>query len=96
MACCCFEFAVVRISKVGVFSVAIGVRQVLRAMVASSAIRVAKLCTGVSSSRMWRATLVKATLDRVAGATGSRTALACWSVSANISSRQASRICHST
>ncbi len=53
MARCCWALAVVRISKVGASGPALGVRQVLRTMVASSAIRVAKLCAGVPSSSTW-------------------------------------------
>ena len=54
----------------------VGVRQVLRTMVASSASKVEKLCAGVPSSSVWRATLANAFLERLAGATGSRVALA--------------------
>ncbi len=43
-------FGDVRISKLGTPGPALGVRQVLRTMVASSAIKVEKLCTGVPSS----------------------------------------------
>ncbi|MCC7326598.1 MAG: hypothetical protein IT521_07320 [Burkholderiales bacterium] len=50
------------------------VRQLLRTRVASSPSKVAKLCTGVPSSSVCRATLASATLERLAGATGSRVA----------------------
>ena len=50
----------------------LGVRQVLRAIVASSAIRVEKLWAGVPSLMVWVRALVRAKSDRVAGATGSR------------------------
>ena len=68
----------VRMSKVGTLAgVLRGVRQVLRATVASSFINVAKLCAGVPSGSMWLETLCCAAAERVAGATGSRVALAC-------------------
>src|ERR1019366_6439412 len=93
---CCLGLGEVRTSKVGASGLAWGMRQALRTMVASSSSRVRKLCAGVPSSSVWLATLASAALERLAGATGSRVALACWSQSANISSRQASRMCHST
>ena len=55
---------------------ALGVRQVLRTRVAISAIRVAKLCAGCSSSSCFVAALCCADAERLAGATGSRVALA--------------------
>ena len=51
-ACFCFGLALVCTVKLGESSFAAGVRQVLRAMVASSAIKVEKLCAGASSSRL--------------------------------------------
>jgi len=57
-------------------SPAFGVRQVLRTMVASSLMRVAKLWTGEPSSRRRRLILCKAASERMAGATGSRDFLA--------------------
>jgi hypothetical protein len=87
---------VVVTSKVGACAPAFGARQVLRTMVASSAIKVAKLCAGVPSMSACVAALACAAADRVAGATGSRVALAWVSVSASINSRHASRRCHST
>ena len=93
---CCGAVGVVTTSKVGASGPADGVRQVLRTMVARSASKVAKLCAGVPSGSVWRLALVYAAAERVAGATGSRVALAPWSGSANISSRHASRMCHST
>src|ERR1700757_4266107 len=92
----CVALGVVTMSKVGASGPAPGVRQGLRTMLPSSAISVQKLCAGVPSSRVWLATLSRACCERCAGATGSRVVLAAWSVSANISSRQASRMCHST
>ena len=65
---------VVRTSNVGASGPALGVRQVLRTMVASSASRVEKLCAGVPSSSVWRAAFASAALERLAGATGSRVA----------------------
>jgi hypothetical protein len=73
---CCFPLGVVRTSKLGVSGAACGVRQVLRTMVASSASKVEKLCTGAPSSSVWLATLANAFLERLARATGSRVALA--------------------
>ena len=93
---CCLGCAVVVISKVGALGAALGVLQVLRTMVARSAIRVEKLCAGVPSMRRWVVALVCAEADRLAGATGSRVVFACCWVSANINVRQASRMCHST
>jgi hypothetical protein len=52
-------------SNAGAFFAACDVRQVLRMMVASSAIKVPKLCIGVSSSRVWWAALSSAALERV-------------------------------
>src|SRR5471032_72925 len=92
----CLGSGLVVISKVGASGPAFGVRQVLRTRLASSAIKVAKLCAGVPSLRQWVADLACADADRWAGATGSRVALACCSVSAKVNSRQASRRCHST
>jgi len=77
MARCCLAEGVVRMSKLGASAAARGVRQVLRTRVARSAIKVEKLCTGVPSSRMCWETLASAVSERVAGATGSRVALAC-------------------
>ncbi len=54
-ACFCLLLALVCTVKLGKFSAACGVRQVLRAMVAISAIKVEKLCAGVLSSRLCRA-----------------------------------------
>ena len=76
MARCWCAVAVVSSSKVGASGPALGVRQVLRTTVASSAIRVAKLCTGSSSSSRLVWALRWAEAERWAGATGSRVALA--------------------
>lgn len=65
----------------GASGLACGVRQVLRTMVASSAMRAEKLCTGVPSYCVWRCALASAALERVVDAMGSRMALACFSVS---------------
>jgi hypothetical protein len=64
--------------------------------VESTAIRVEKRCTGDLSPSLRRLILIIAAFERYAGATGERVALAERSASANISSRHASRICHST
>ena len=63
---CCFGLGVVTTLKVGASGPALGVRQVLRTMVESSASKVAKLCAGVPSSRACRETLASAAAERLA------------------------------
>ena len=70
----CFALGQVRTSKVGTSGAAFGLRQVLRTIVASSAISVAKLRAGVPSFSVWRAALFSAALERLAGATTQRRA----------------------
>ena len=65
---CWCAVAVVSNSKVGASGPALGVRQVLRTMVDSSAIRVAKLCTGSPSSSNFDVALALAEAERSAGA----------------------------
>ena len=69
---CWWAVAAVSSSKVGACAPVLGVRQVLRTTVAICAIRVAKLCTGCSSSGRFDAALRCAEAERRAGATGSR------------------------
>jgi hypothetical protein len=69
---CCFGLTMVVRLNTGVSAAALDVRQVLRTMVPSSAISVAKLWAGVPSSSWRFATLISAALERVAGATGWR------------------------
>src|ERR1700688_3801871 len=95
-ACCCLASGVVSRVKVGSCGGAPGRRQTLRTTALRWCSSEPKLCAGVPSSSVLLDTLRTALGERLAGATGSRCALAACCSSAKSSGRQACIMCNFT